>query len=60
MNMKKFSILLMAAAAVVAAACSSDSAKYNITGINVPQDGAEVFLIDQMTSEPINSAVVSG
>ena len=60
MNMKKFSILLMAAAAVVAAACSSDSAKYNITGVNVPAEGTEVFLVDQMTSEPINSAVVSG
>ena len=60
MNMKKFSILMMAVAAVAAAACSSDSAKYNITGINAPQDGAEVYLIDQMTSEPINSAVVSG
>ena len=60
MNMKKLSILMLAIATAAVLACSSDIAKYNVTGINAPEDGAVVYLVDKLTSAPIDSAVVSG
>ena len=57
--MKKLTVLLLAAAAMGALACSGNEVKYNVTGANAPQDGAQVFLVDQLTSEAIDSAVVA-
>ena len=57
--MKKLTVLLLAAAAMGALACSGNNVKYDVTGANAPQDGAQVFLVDQLTSEPIDSAVVA-
>jgi thiol-disulfide isomerase/thioredoxin len=58
--MKKLSTLLLAVAAVAVLACSSDFAKYNVSGINAPEDGAMVYLVDQISAALIDSAVVSG
>ena len=41
--MKKISILMMAVAAMTVVACSSNIAKYDVTGVNAPQDGAVVY-----------------
>jgi thiol-disulfide isomerase/thioredoxin len=60
MDMKKLSILMLAVAATVLLACSSDSANYNITGVNAPKDGAMVYLLDQISAATIDSAVISG
>ncbi|MBQ6762121.1 MAG: AhpC/TSA family protein [Bacteroidales bacterium] len=56
--MKKLSFLLLAVAAVGAFACSGDQVDYDITGINVPKDGVLVRLVDQISQEAIDSAVV--
>ncbi|MBQ4022129.1 MAG: DUF4369 domain-containing protein, partial [Bacteroidales bacterium] len=58
--MKKISILMMAVAAMTVVACSSNIAKYDVTGVNAPQDGAVVYLVDRILSAPIDSAVVAG
>ena len=57
--MKKLTVLLLAAAAMGALACSGNNVKYDVTGANAPAEGAKVFLVDQLTSEPIDSAVVA-
>ena len=58
--MKKISILTLAVAALGLLACSGNNVKYNVTGINAPEDGAAVYLVDALSSERIDSAVVSG
>ena len=55
--MKK--ILLLAVAALGLSACSGNQVKYDIKGINAPQDGAAVFLVDVLSSQPIDSAIVA-
>ncbi|MBR5735188.1 MAG: AhpC/TSA family protein [Bacteroidales bacterium] len=57
--MKNISILALFVAAVVSVACSQDTAKYVVKG-TAPEDGKTVYLIDQISSEPIDSAVVNG
>ena len=57
--MKKLTVALIAVAAMGAFACSSNDAKYVVTAANAPKDGAVVYLVDQITSEPIDSAVVA-
>ena len=57
--MKKFSILMFALASTVVLACSANVVKYNVTGVNAPKDGAVVYLIDMLSSAPIDSAVVT-
>ena len=58
--MKKISILTLAVAALGLLACSGNNVKYNVKGINAPEDGAAVYLVDALSSERIDSAVVSG
>ena len=41
-------------------ACSGDDVKYKVTGFNASEDGTNVYLLDQITSAHIDSAVVSG
>ena len=57
--MKKLTVLMLAAAAMGALACSGNNVKYDVTGANAPEEGAKVYLVDQITSEPIDSAVVT-
>ena len=57
--MKKLTVLMLAAAAMGALACSGNNVKYDVTGANAPQEGTKVYLVDQITSEPIDSAVVA-
>ena len=49
---------MLAVAAAFALACSGD-VKYDVTGINAPEDGTVVYLNDQLTSAHIDSAVVA-
>ena len=51
---------MLAAAGALALSCSGNDVKYDITGTNAPEDGALVYLLDQTSSTPIDSAVVSG
>ena len=55
--MKKYVYSVLALLTVLA--CSQNTVKYDVKGTG-PEDGAKVLLIDQITSEPIDSAVVSG
>ena len=57
--MKKLSIVLLAVATVGMLACSQNQVKYDVTGKNAPEDGVKVFLIDQISSAHIDSAVVA-
>ena len=59
-DMKKVSILTLAVAALGLFSCSGNTAKYNVTGINAPEDGVAVYLVDALSSERIDSAVVAG
>ena len=59
MDMKKLTAFALAVAAAGALACSGNNAKYDVTGANAPEDGAVVYLMDQLTSAPIDSAVVA-
>ena len=59
-DMKKVSILTLAVAALGLFSCSGNTAKYDVTGINVPEDGVAVYLVDALSSERIDSAVVAG
>ena len=43
-----------------ALACQGKDVKYEVKGSNAPKDGAKVYLLDQATNAPIDSAVVSG
>ena len=54
--MKKTIIAVLAVLATVG--CASNTAKYEIKGA-APEDGTIVRLVDAMTSEPIDSAVVA-
>ena len=57
--MKKLSTLLLAVAAAALLACNeSDVKKYAINGTGL-EDGAQVLLVDQITGEAIDSAVVA-
>ena len=58
--MKKISVIALAVAAAGLLACSGNDAKYNVKGINAPEDGTNVYLVDQITSAHIDSTVVSG
>ena len=58
--MKINSLLLLAFATLGAASCSDNLVKYQLTGIGAPEDGKTVYLIDQLSSERIDSTVVSG
>ena len=58
--MKKLSILLLLVAAAAVLACSGNNVSYRITGSNAPEDGAVVYLNDQITSAHIDSAIVAG
>ena len=56
--MKKMTFIALAIAAIGAAACSGNQVKYNISGVNAPEDGKTVYLIDQISEARIDSAVV--
>ena len=58
--MKKISILSLAVAALGLFSCSGNQVKYDIKGINAPEDGAAVYLVDALSSERIDSAVIAG
>ena len=58
--MKRLSIVLLAVAAMGALACSGDKVNYNVKGTGASQEGATVYLIDQISDAPIDSAVVAG
>ena len=45
---------------IFAIACSSNNVRYDVTGVNTPEDGAVVYLVDELTEAPIDSAIVSG
>ncbi len=56
--MKKITILMLAVAASGALACSGNNVKYDVKGSGV-EDGAVVRLLDQVTSETLDSAIVA-
>ena len=56
--MKTNFILMLSVAAAGMLACSGNEAKYVITGINAPQDGVSVYLVDRYIADDIDSAVV--
>jgi thiol-disulfide isomerase/thioredoxin len=56
--MKAISIFMLSVAAAGMLACSGNEAKYVITGINAPQDGVSVYLVDRYIADDIDSAVV--
>lgn len=53
-------ILLLSVAAIGLLACSSNRVRYDVRGVNAPEDEATVYLMDELTSTPIDSAVISG
>ena len=57
--MKKFSIFLLALVSTVVLSCSGKDVKYVVKGVNAPASGMIVYLIDGMSSEIINSTVIS-
>lgn len=52
--------LLLSVAAIGLLACSSNRVRYDVTGVNAPEDEAIVYLMDELTSTLIDSAVISG
>ncbi len=56
--MKASSVLLLSAVAAGMLACSGKDAEYVITGMNAPQEGATVYLVDRYIADDIDSAVV--
>lgn len=58
-HMKKFSIFLLALVSTVVLSCSGKDVKYVVKGVNAPASGMIVYLIDGMSSEIINSTVIS-
>jgi hypothetical protein len=58
--MKKVMFLALALSLAGALACHGKDVKYDVKGSNAPKDGAKVFLVDQATMSPIDSAVVAG
>ena len=59
MEMKTKSLLMLSVVAAGVLACSRNDAKYVITGINAPQDGVVVYLVDRIVADDIDSAVVT-
>jgi hypothetical protein len=59
-KMKKGLFLALALSLAGALACQGKDVKYEVKGSNAPKDGAKVFLVDQATMSPIDSAVVAG
>ena len=57
--MKKLVFLASAILAVMAASCTQEGVKYVVKGTG-PEDGVVVRLIDKLSDEPIDSAVVKG
>ena len=55
--MKKISILSVAAAVAVSVVSCSEGVKYSVSGV-APQEGAKVFVLDQLSSASIDSTVV--
>ena len=51
--------LLLSVAVIGLLACSSNRVRYDVTGVNAPEDKATVYLMDELTSTPIDSAVIS-
>lgn len=58
MYMKKLSVLLLALVAVFSVACS-EGVKYDVKGINAPEDGVTVYIVDQLSLAHLDSAVVA-
>ena len=56
--MKAYSLLMLSVVAAGMLACSGNDVKYVITGINAPQDGAAVYLVDHIVADDIDSTVV--
>ena len=56
--MKKLTVAMLALVAMGVLACSGNAVKYAIDGTGL-EDGAVVMLVDQITNEPIDSAVVA-
>lgn len=40
-------------------ACTSTNVQYTVNGVNAPEDGVVVYLVDELTSTPIDSAIVA-
>ena len=59
MDMKKLTAFALAVAAAGALACSGNQVKYDVKACNAPVDGAVVYLMDELTSTPVDSAVVA-
>ena len=57
--MKRLSIVLLAIATMGALACSGNEVAYSVKGTGASQEGATVYLIDQISAAPIDSAVVA-
>ena len=57
--MKKLMTFLLAFAAAGTLGCSVTDVKYDIKGTGAPKDGVTVYLVDQISRAPIDSAVVS-
>ena len=57
--MKKLITILLAFAAAGTLWCSATDVKYDIKGTGAPKDGVTVYLVDQISRAPIDSAVVS-
>jgi len=58
MRMKANSLLMLSMAAAGMLACSGNDAKYHITGMNAPQDGITVYLVDRIIADDIDSSVI--
>ena len=58
MRMKANSLLILSMAAAGMLACSGNDAKYHITGMNAPQDGITVYLVDRIIADDIDSSVI--
>lgn len=56
--MKAYSFLMLLVTAAGMLACSGNDAEYVITGMNAPQDGATVYLVDRIVADDIDSTVV--
>ena len=52
--------LALALSLAGALACQGKDVKYEVKAVNAPKDGAKVYLINQATKSPIDSAVVAG
>ena len=56
--MKKLTVLFAAFCAVLSVSCTQEGKKYVVKG-TAPEEGAVVYLVDQTTTEPVDSAVVT-